>query len=143
MNREILFRGWRVDGGGWVEGCLLRGMYIIPAESEFDVDIGWKGTSSTLEHVAAYEVDPATVGQFTGLTDKDGKRIFEEDVLRVVGVRPADDPPKPFTVIVKFNTYFGWSVGTRPDRFGTRSPHDELYVIGNVHDNPELLGANL
>ena len=154
--REILFRGRLVDGGGWVVGCLLRGTYIIPTEVEFEVDIGWKGTSSTLEHVAAYDVDPDTVGQFAGMTDKNGKLIYEGDLMKcsyneiydfaiyVVGFNDgAFAHVKCLSLHHKENGYEDISrVGYSYNSHLTQNDTGKCEVIGNVHDNPELLGAN-
>lgn len=126
MNREILFRGKRLDNGEWVEGFYmprpnLNKIYIV-------------SIATTLWN----EVDPATVGQFTGLTDKNGKRIFEGDICR--------NTKTGEIVSVKWHgTMAGYVWHKREEKsylysFGELfRAYDKCEVIGNIHDNPELL----
>lgn len=126
--REILFRGKRIDNGDWVEGSL----------------IAWCDGSCSIEngHIndSLLSVDPATVGQYTGLTDKNGKRIFEGDVVREVWGECVYD--KKFAVSMDSDRC-GWFPFACGD--GCGCCEEEVLettcaeVIGNIHDNPELL----
>ena len=134
--RENLFRGKRRDNGEWVYGSLFVGFkksYICPeaiAMYNFDGALCLGGF---------VEVDPSTVGQYTGLKDKNGKRIFEGDIL---GSRY--DNLYPDDVAIEVVKWFrnGWYIqqeNNLPDalcEYGVL-PYSE--VIGNVHDNPDLL----
>ena len=70
--REILFRGKRADNGEWVEGTLYQ---IGKEQNPFIMLVNRCAES--------HEVDPATVGQYTGLTDKNGTKIFEGDIVKI------------------------------------------------------------
>lgn len=131
--REILFRGKRTDSGKWVEGELLHDMQDRP-------HLYWK-TPKELPIVFSNHaiVDPATLGQFTGLTDKNGKKIFEGDIVRdaqsflfgkVIYATPQDG----------FDGIAGYMVDDIDD--GPQNYNgfwNQVEVIGNIHDNPELL----
>ena len=146
--REILFRGKRLDNGEWVEGYLYEHKPpLVGIVSENDVPepskwfIARTGFADwNMPRPAEFiEVDPSTVGQYTGLKDKNGKRIFEGDIL---GSRY--DSLYPDDVAIEVVKWFrnGWYIqqeNNLPDalcEYGVL-PYSE--VIGNVHDNPELI----
>ena len=138
MNREILFRGKRIDNGEWVEGFYV----VLPM-------IHYKRKEPLITHAetgTSYEVDPATIGQYVGMTDKNGKRIFEGDVVAQLWYdfdEPADDSfgEVVFSVadcsfsVLDLNKNEIMSMG-----HGC-AYHYEVEVIGNIHDNPELIGG--
>lgn len=119
--REIVFRGKRTDNGEWVYGDLTHSVYKIG-----DTCVGKYGSE-----IGMHQVDPATVGQYTGLTDKNGILIFEGDVVayRDYG-----------------NLAVAWDDGAfqlmREDTFYDMLDHYTIgvaVVVGNIHDNPELM----
>lgn len=127
--REILFRGKRVDNGEWVEG-------------NYSIDVSGRVDILPIDNLVFFEVIPETVGQFTGLTDKNGKKIFEGDIVKRFNSRGQE----VMRYAVKWNTdccmfvliceytYLG-----EYDTDFTVYYGEDLEVIGNVHDNPELL----
>ena len=142
--REILFRGKRVDNGEWIEGMLFNGKedtFIIPHGNEYSYD-EQEGLSFD---VYGCKVDPETVGQYTGLTDKNGKKIFEGDIVNLKG-----NPAYPSWGFVDYNALVVYSDGAFSAIDGTEENHGlrrynftraelDVEVIGNIHDNPELL----
>ena len=136
--REILFRGKRVDNGEWIEGCFANAAWYLD-DKEMAVIFPADLCMFPMCEVSNYEeVDLETVGQFTGLIDKNDKRIFEGDILK------SDDLyEEPLSVIFNencgaFQVLFkdGYSDGFLEQYTDVR----HIEVIGNIHDNPELLG---
>ena len=123
--REILFRGKDIKGN-WYEGLLAHNI------SKDEWYISNKAGIST-----AYQVRPETIGQFTGLTDKNGVKIFEGDIVRY-----GDTIHKVVFEQRNGTAYFGLvysPIETLP--FGHYQDLQQLEVIGNIYDNPELIGG--
>ena len=128
--REILFRGKDIKGN-WYEGLLAHNI----AKDEWYISN--KAGIST-----AYQVRPETIGQFTGLTDKNGTRIFEGDIVRhycklpVPGGEIGTDRGT-----IKWDSeeccFFRTSLDGKDK---TISAKCEYEIIGNIYDNPELIG---
>ena len=129
--REILFRGKRLDNGEWVDGYLY-----ITHNGEHEISI--YNDEVNIERWT-HEVDPSTIGQYTGLKDKNGKRIWEGDVLR----SHYDDlyPDDESIEVVKWFRG-GWHIQQGeypPDAMDGDGVIPYSEVIGNITDNPELL----
>ena len=137
MSREILFKAKRLDNGEWVEGyyvyCRKR-HYILPVLNKA---IGFDERED--EWV---KVDPDTICQYTGLTDKNGKKIWENDIC---------DRKEKYPEIVTYNKGdwqldYSYALGKEKHfcacNLGFYACEREcVEVIGNVFDNPELLEA--
>ena len=128
--RDILFRGKRLDNGEWVEGfytyCtdgdkLSHRIYISFAETY---------GGETL-HPLWLEVDPATVGQYTGLTDKNGKRIFEGDIVKCTNYHGAVEGNVDYSESL---FYLACSSGYSDEYLFNCS---DIEVIGNIHDKED------
>jgi uncharacterized phage protein (TIGR01671 family) len=139
--REILFRGKKKHKGGWAEGSLITAFeYICILQSENKVhpmDYPYLDGDSGVIDGEATPVIPETVGQYTGLTDKNGKKIFEGDIVKY------GDTVHEVVFEQRNNTaYFGLvynELETLP--FGHYQELKQIEIIGNIHDNPELLGG--
>lgn len=143
--REILFRGKCCTTGEWVEGFLgIEELddYVI---QQFSFDEYFAS-----ECIDQYSVKLETVGRYTGLTDKNDKKIFEGDILKisfrkeflkaVVKFGYYNHPDKILKSNLGFYFDFVDSKSYRKDvGYWTGKTLGEIEVIGNIHDNPELL----
>lgn len=132
--RLIRFRGKDIENGEWVYGFLTEGRRYNAITDDIE-------SVPIIENLGsdnpAVEIAPNSLGQFTGLTDINGREIFEDDIVKV---RVTDDRfkknPRFRNGVVAFCKYDGgWTTGGFDDRFYPR----RMEVIGNIHDNPELL----
>ena len=145
MEREILFRGKRNDNGEWIYGyyCVFNGMIHC-------IYTGYAETDCGDIYPDYYEVDPETVGQYTGQPDKNGVKIFEGDIVKGtsysatrIGVIVWIDEISSFGVrYVNAPNPTAWE-NSSILRCVSMGKTDEFAaeVIGNIHDNPELLGS--
>lgn len=140
MKREIKFRGKRLTDGKWIYGDFFRNRRLAFIAADGIVE-------NPLASWQDYNVDPDTVGQFTGLYDREGNEIFEGDV--VTGLEYADfhtgDDGNVNAVVVwdtewaSFMLDAGCRVNIRPCADIRR----RIRVTGNIHDNPSLLEGGL
>ncbi len=133
--REIKFRGKRLDNGEWVEGFYFESFTEIPYIMTLHDHI--------LGMTEFYEVDPATVGQFTGLLDKNGKRIFEGDILKDTDneIYYVDFIRGCFYLKTNYKSFphLGWTEWLPMCEIDRLANPTEFEVIGNIYENPELL----
>lgn len=142
--REILFKAKRICDGEWVEGHLFDNGFDGEEKKYF---IGgliieeYKGTACdkwNITGISFSEVDPETLCQFTGLCDKNGKRIWENNVVWLVY-----NDEEHIYQIVWDNSELDFKATNGEENYGSNFEYllccDEIEVIGNIFDNPELL----
>jgi len=120
MNRQIKFRGKRADNGEWVYGYLMATDQILV----------WQSNGNGEQ----WQVVPETIGQFTGLLDKDGKEIYEGDILESRPVRDVQ-----FEVCYGWNTdgnSYGWCLKSYWHTFSMDKCAMKMEIIGNIYSNP-------
>lgn len=129
---EILFRGKRTDNNEWVEGYYYKAKYCRTDDKLCDYITIPYIEQCNLPN-SHYIVNPETVGQYTGLADKNGTKIFEGDIVLLKGEE------EPYQVAFDESCFqvYGNSICYVMDNF---YDHD-IEVIGNIYDNPELLGG--
>lgn len=131
MDRQVKFRGKRVDNGEWVYGNYCQSMASPNAIQELDYYGNCDGK--------LFEIDRKTLGQFTGLHDKNDKEIYEGDILKQAPYM-CDDR----LCFVEYDAEVGCGIGfylrsSLNTTIGT-DEWEDFEVVGNIFDNPELLG---
>ena len=170
MKREMLFRGKRVDTNEWVEGPGINTQYDISGKEHVYIGVFIASTMyptmCTMRNIEWFEVIIETVCQFTGMTDRNSRKIFEDDIVRA---QERYDRPysknrksKRHVGVVKYHIARGTRFYNKETKeFDRHSDYAAEYrvivkdygkyvhgswgdfydceVIGNIHDNPELL----
>lgn len=147
MSREFRFRAKRVTDGVWVYGGLVMAddFCIIDQRNELYVEEEYKFRGDThFFRLSGAMCDEDTVGQFTGLHDKNGKEIYEGDILRSVMFKNilhliVYDEKEAAFMAVQINKDRGTSFENRCHIYQIWLNEWPKIVIGNIHDNPELL----
>ena len=129
--KEILFRGKRTINGDWVYGDFVHGNERKSLRDSIFV------YDSETQSFNDYEINPSTLGQYTGMKDKNGKLIFEGDIVKT---DKFSEPNKQY--IIKYDLQFGAFIGQ--DRYNVYfvtfdGNSGEFEVFENIYDNPELL----
>jgi len=137
MEREIKFRGKSIDGGDWVFGLITQYQGKLLITNEVIEHPSYQDPAGTWIYNEK-EVHPESVGQYTGLKDKNGKEVYEGDVI-------SSDQwnPKNYKVIFETGEFCFVSIK------GVESPYTndiryvkDFEVIGNIYENPELLSED-
>lgn len=163
--REILFRAKRIDNGEWVEGyyiyhikrtiCLI-GDSVKPEDEQHVIMQDGFSDWNMPRNTVVFDIDPENVCQYTGLKDKNGKRIWENDIVSCEHEKfqegdPAEQYPFPDTIRYKRNyvvefintgSSYGYRLRNKSIHFmltGNVIYNHNIEVLGNVFDNPELL----
>ena len=167
--REILFRGKCFYNGKWVKGFIAasrENMYPNGFEMITVDGINYNELDGCIPHFTSYAVDPSTIGQYTGLKDKNGKKIFEGDIVQYLtysdfdcqstvkfGVYKQDGSDGEYKASNCLGFYVELGNFTCPDWYDNEPEmfydylkqqslaeiSSQCEVIGNIHDNPELI----
>lgn len=139
MNREILFKAKRKDNGEWVEGY-----YVYCRKRHYILQVLNKAIGFDEREYEWVEVDPDTICQYTGLTDKNGKKIWENDIISIAAYSYDEPEDDYFGVVTYCEKDACWSLNNNEkcgeiicECFGSYTT--EIINHGNIFDNPELL----
>lgn len=142
--REILFRGKRKDNGKWVEGYYARKGVDKDTFKHFICVMTFNvngNTYSSMFYLTDIEVIPETVGQYTGLTDKSGlTKVFEGDIIRYVEIDVDGSESTHISVFYYDAEKATWAIKNGEYRaLFSNLLLENIEVIGNIYDNPELM----
>lgn len=128
MKRKIKFRGKRMDNGQWLYGSL----HVIDTCGK-----GYTGSAIQVQNGVSrpfsVQVDPESVGQYTGLNDKNGNEIYEGDVC---------EDTRGFRFVVGWDDdarFLGRGIGAQQEYIRYVGQEPAVKIIGNIYDNPELV----
>ncbi len=138
--REILFRGKRIDNGKWIKGFYYERLNPFTEDGHpvkyFIADVP----------PFANEIYQETIGQFTGLVDKNGKKVFEGDILSIECYDGGSlfEPSCTWhenAEVIWSQEHFGWYAKFADEELSLWEYDDSktIEVIGNIHDDPELM----
>lgn len=140
---EVLFHGKRIDNGEWVEGYLCKkyfqnpphNRFVIQYKTEYNPEMGQP------DYMVA-EVDPETVGRYTGFTDKNRKKIFEVDIVRYsIKILNTVVHEQVLKIIFKKGSFCMEEMNGVAHPLFHNTESTIMEIIGNIHDNPELMGV--
>ena len=130
VNREILFRGKRADTKEWIYGDVQQNVDAVKIREQ----------EQSIQRIAkSFVVIPETVGQYTGLTDIHGVKIFEGDIIEAHFDELFPDLAKTLIVVWSDYGWFGRDMEGNVDSLEQKWVSDFFEIIGNIHDNPDLL----
>ena len=144
MNRTIKFRGQRKSDKQWVYGSLLELRNSEGIETWGIKDTCYNVNNGRIDLIP-HEVIPETVGQYTGLLDRNNKEIFEGDVLNgefATGLGLKSTKYKSFNFSISFHGHDACFHSDMPENYGKYRflPHvSNCIIVGNIHDNPSLI----
>ena len=144
--REIKFRGKRDDNGEWVYGCFAEFVNYLDGDTKPGIQVTNQVPSGFDRMIPAFETElveviPETVGQYTGLYDKNGVEIYEGDIITT-------DLERPYLIVEYRNGAFMINCNDGSDDyydifFRTSEEPTEVWkygeIIGNIYENPELM----
>ena len=128
LKRDIVFRGARICDGHFVNGSLVE----VNGECDSNESVPHIVISYGPDTFDWFEVDPETVGQYTGIDDREGEKIFEGDIYSM-----GDDSIK-YVVVWRNCMFIGKQIGNN-SYAGLDYWKSEIKKVGNIYDNKELL----